>query len=195
MKSSKKSTIKTIIAMIILGGLIFGGFMHLSNRDDEEKAEIEVEQTEIEKLLDQDLVQEYPPTSREVVKHYARIVKCIHSEEVSDDVVTELGDAMLLLFSDELKAANPRDEYIKRLLAEVNQYQLLGKKVTSYALDSANNIITWTEDGVEYARILVTFTTQEDTIFNRTYEEFLLKKDDQKHWKILGWRLADQEDM
>jgi hypothetical protein len=77
----------------------------------------------------------------------------------------------------------------------VEQYQLSGKIVTSYAIDAADNMITWKEDGVEYARILMTFTTQEDTTFNRTYEEFLLKKDDQEHWKILGWRLAEQDDM
>jgi hypothetical protein len=181
--------------MIILGGLIFGGFMHLSNRENEQRAENSTEQTEVEKLLDHDMEQDYPLTAREVVKYYARIVKCIHSEEVSDDVVTKLGDTILLLYSAELIVANPREEYSKRLLAEVKQYQLDGKKVTSYAIDSADNTVTWTKDGVEFARILVTFTTQEDTVFNRTYEEFLLKKDSQNRWKILGWRLASKEDM
>ncbi len=179
--------------MIILGGLIFGGFMYLANREDEGKTEIEVELTEAEKLLDYDLVQEYPPTAREVVKYYARIVKCIHSEEMTDDVITKLGDNLLQLYSNELIELNTRDEYIQRLLTEVMEYQVLGKTVTSYAIDSADNIVTWTKDGVEFAKVYATFTTKEDTGFNRTYEEFILKKE-ANQWKILGWRLADQKD-
>jgi hypothetical protein len=195
MKQSQKSTVKTVITMIIIGCLIFGVFMYFANQEDKEKVEADVVQTEVEKLLDEDLNQEYPPTAREVVKHYGRIVKCIHSEELSEEEITKLGDSILVLYSEELIKENSREEYIEQLLSEVGDYQKNDKTITSYAVDSAENIITWTEDGVDYARIIATFTMKEDTTFNKTFEEFLLKMDSQDQWKIIGWRLADQEDM
>ena len=194
MKHSKKGTVQTIITMIILGGLVFSTFMYFSNREDKEKTEVKVELTEVEKILDQDLTKEYPPTAREVIKRYSRIVKCIHSEEVSEEEIIQLGDMVLSLYTDELKENNPREEYMEQLLEEVKEYRSFKKTVISYAIDSGENTITWTEDGVEYARLLATFTTQDDTGFNRVYEEFVLKKENQNQWKILGWRLAEPKD-
>lgn len=195
MKSRKKSSMKTVFAMIVLVCLIFSAFMYFSSRKDKEKAEVVVEQSEADKILDQDINNVYPPTAREVLKRYGRIVKCIHSGEVSEEEVSALGDTIRLLYSEELIQENPRDEYVKKLQDEVGDYKKLNKTVTSYAIDTAENTVTWSEDGIEYARLLASFTTKEGATFLKTYEEFILKKDMQNQWKIIGWRIADQEDM
>ena len=84
---------------------------------------------------------------------------------------------------------------MESLLEEVKEYHDLKKEVVSYAIDSGNNVVTWTMDGVEYSRILATYTIKEGSSYNKTCEEFVLKKNQDDQWKILGWRLADKEDM
>lgn len=195
MKSTKRNTTKTIFFMIVLVCLIFSAFMYFSKREDKEKAEVVVEQSEVEKILTKDLEKEYPPTAREVLKFYSRIVKCVHSGELSEDEVTKLGDTLMLLYSKTLLKENPREVYIQSLLEEVSDYKKVGKTVTSYAIDTAENAITWTKDGIDYARLLATFTTKEGASFNKAYEEFVLMKDEQDQWKIVGWRLVEPEDM
>lgn len=195
MTKSKKSTVKTITIMIILAGVIFCAFMYFTNRKEDAKSEQAVQQSEVEKLLAKDFGKEYPPTAREVVKRFARIVKCIYSEDLTTDEVTQLGELVLGLYSQELSDANPYDDYIEQLHSEVKEYEKLGKTVISYVVDSGNNTVTWTEDGVDYSRVLATFTTQEGTIFNKSAEEFVLKSDEEGQWKIVGWRLVDKEDL
>ncbi|MDD5937268.1 MAG: hypothetical protein PUC65_17155 [Clostridiales bacterium] len=195
MTHSKKSTFKTIVTMSIIVCLIFGAFVYFSNRKDADHSEIAVEQTEVEKLLSKDTTDKYPPTAREVIKRYSRILKCIHGEKLSETEIKSLGEVILNLYSEELLANNPHDEYMESLLEEVKEYHDLKKEVVSYAIDSGNNVVTWTMDGVEYSRILATYTIKEGSSYNKTCEEFVLKKNQDDQWKILGWRLADKEDM
>ena len=194
MTKSKKSTVKTVTIMIVLAGIIFCAFMYFMNREDAESVS-GTEQTEVEKLLAKDFSKEYPPTAREVMKRYARILKCIYSGEVSTDEVAQLGELILGLYSEELLAANPYESYMKELQNEVEEYSEANRVVISYMVDSGDNTITWTKDGIDYSRILATFTTQEDTIFNKSSEEFVLKLDEEGRWKIVGWRIVDKEDL
>lgn len=193
MKRSKKSTVNTIIVMIVLAGLIFCAFMYITNKEDKEKVEVAVEQTEVEKLLAKDNV--YPPTPREVLKRYCRILKCIYSGETTDEEVASLGEQVLNLYSDELLEKNPHDDYMNQLTGEVISYREGKKTVDSYAIDSGDNVITWKENEKEYARILAVFTLKEDSSYVKTCEEFLLEKNESGQWKIVGWRLADKEDL
>ena len=194
MTKSKKSTVKTVTIMIVLAGIIFCAFMYFINREDTDSI-AETEQSEVEKLLAKDFSKEYPPTAREVVKRFARILKCIYSGEVTTDEVTQLGELILGLYSEELLAVNPYDSYIEQLLNEVEEYSDANRVVISYMVDSGDNTVTWKKDGVDYSRILATFTTQEETIFNKSSEEFVLKLDEDGHWKIVGWRIVDKEDL
>lgn len=195
MTHSKKSSIKTILTMIIIVCIIFGAFVYFSNRKDEDHSEIAVEQTEAEKLLDKDTVEDYPPTAREVVKRYSRILKCIHGDELSTQQTKALGEEVLALYDGELLEQNPKDQYLDNLLNEIEEYKAVNRTVVSYAIDSGDNAVNWTKDGVDYSRILATYTLKEGSSYNKTCEEFILKKNTNDQWKILGWRLADKEDM
>lgn len=196
MKRSKKSSVKTVFTMCLVVCVIFGAFVYFTNREEEDRAEIAVEQTEAEKLLSKDMTSEYPPTAREVIKLYSRIVKCIHGEEeLEEEQIKSLGKLMLTLYSEELLNKNPQDEYMNQLLAEVNEYKSSDREVISYAIDSGENVIEWSSDGEDFSRILAIFTIREGNTFNKTCEEFILKKDGEDQWKIIGWQLADKEDM
>ena len=74
------------------------------------------------------------------------------------------------------------------LKLDIAEYQSLERKITSYKVDSSNNIVTWTEDGVDYARMIASYTTKEGSSYFKTQEEFILRKDENSKWKILGFR-------
>lgn len=193
MAGSKKGTGKTILVMIILGCIIFGGFYYVSNLEKEEPDQ--EEETEIDKMLDLDLEKEYPPTAREVIKYYARIVKTVHSGQVTDAQVNELGKTILQLYSDQLLKENPEDAYMNKLKQEIEEYADAGRTVVSYSVDDADNAVKWTENEKEYTRILASFTMKDHVGYSQSCEEFVLEKNSDQQWKIVGWRLADKEDI
>ncbi len=65
----------------------------------------------------------------------------------------------------------------------------------SYQIENAENMVSWTMEEQEYARLFASYTQQEERNYKKVYEEFILRKNTEGRWKILGWRLADGEDM
>lgn len=193
-KSSKKNSVVTVITMIMIGCVIVGTFAYLYNREDKEKAEPEIVQTEAQKLLEKDLESTYPATPREVVKLYSRFSMCIHNDELTDEEFKKLGEKVRILYDKELLEANPSEEYLMNLATEVAEYRKSEREIKSYSIDSGDNIITWKEDGEEFARLLATYSMREGKEYNVVCHEFLLRKDEAGLYKILGWRLADKSD-
>ncbi|HCL03718.1 MAG TPA: hypothetical protein DHW61_15160 [Lachnoclostridium phytofermentans] len=193
-KSSKNNTVMTVIMMIVIGCVIVGTFAYIYNREDKDKLEPDIELTEVQKLLVMDLESTYPATPREVVKLYSRFSMCIHNDDLTDEEFEKLGDKVQNLYAKELIEANPSDEYLMNLAVEVAEYHKSERKIKSYTIDSGNSIITWKEDGKEFARLLATYSLREGKEYNSVRQEFLLQKDEAGLYKILGWRLADKAD-
>ena len=62
-------------------------------------------------------------------------------------------------------------------------------------MQQSGNIVTWTDEEKEYARVIASYTQQEDRKYFKVYEEFILRKDENGKWKILGWYLTDADAM
>lgn len=195
MKRLKKSSVKTITTMVILGCLIVGAFVYISNREEKEKMEQVVTVSTATKLIEKDLQKEYPPTPREVIKFYSNILQCVYSDELTEEQLTRLGEQVILLYDDELLSVNPSDEIIDNLMAETALYRATNQIISSYTIDSGDNIVTWKQEDVEYARLLAVYTIREESNFTKTCEEFILRKNEEGQWKIVGWRLADNNDL
>ncbi len=193
-KGSKKNTAMTVIMMLVIGCVIVGTFAYLYNREEKEKVEPEIILTEAQKLLGKDLDSTYPATPREVVKLYSRFSMCIHNEELTDEEFEKLGEKVQILYDEKLLETNPLDEYLMNLATEVAEYHKSERKIKSYSIDSGDNIITWKEDGEEFARLLATYSMKEGNEYNVVCQEFLLRRDEAGLYKILGWRMADKSD-
>lgn len=184
----------TVIMMLVIGCVIVGTFAYLYNREEKEKVEPEIILTEAQKLLGKDLDSTYPATPREVVKLYSRFSMCIHNEELTDEEFEKLGEKVQILYDEKLLETNPLDEYLMNLATEVAEYHKSERKIKSYSIDSGDNIITWKEDGEEFARLLATYSMKEGNEYNVVCQEFLLRRDEAGLYKILGWRMADKSD-
>ena len=70
-----KKTIATIVLMILISVGVITYFIYINiKKEDEGKTEAVYEESELNKLLKRDLSEDYPPTAREVLKFYSRIL-------------------------------------------------------------------------------------------------------------------------
>lgn len=189
----KKNTGKNVLVLILVVIIIISGYFFLKNIKGSSKSTATTE-TEVKRLIEKDLSATYPATPREVVKLYSRYTKCLYSGDVNDEEIEQLANQVCTMYDQELLDNNPLEDYIYDLKLDIAEYQSLERKITSYKVDSSNNAVNWTEDGVDYARMIVSYTTKEGTSYFKTQEEFVLRKDENSRWKILGFRELDSDE-
>ena len=78
MKTMKKSTVRIIVIFLIIIICIIGYYTYLSGRRRDTAGEAKM--TTVQLVLSRDLVNDYPPTVKEVIKYYADIQKCFYNE-------------------------------------------------------------------------------------------------------------------
>lgn len=193
MKKSKKVSGKSIIVLLVLAAIIVVYCVHISNKMDE-GARLSSSNKEVAKLLGKDLELEYPATPRDVLYLYSDIIKCFYNSKLSDDELEGLAGQVRKLFDEELLINNPEEEYMMDLKTEIKEYKSLKKTISNYIIQKNSSIEKTVMDGVEYASVTATYLTKEKKNYGRTYEEFMLRKDSDGKWKILGWKLLDPKE-
>ena len=105
-----------------------------------------------------------------------------------------LAAQMRCLFDYELLEQNPKETYLNQLKEEIRQYKKAKKTVTNCVIDESSNVEYRTVDGEKYATIYVAYTTRKKTEYQRVCEQFLMRCDREKNWKIVGWKQVEPED-
>lgn len=195
MEQSKKKVLHTVIAMTILAAVVIAGFFLLTKRQESRGEEGAAAKKEVDKIIAKDLENNYPGTPREVLKLYSRITKCLYGEKINDEQLKKMASQIRMLFDSELLESNPEDEYIEDLKAEIKEYNVQKKVIVSYIVQKNSSVKKSTVEGKEYAEIVTSYMLRDKTGFSKSYEEFMLRQDDMGHWKILGWRLLEPEDV
>lgn len=193
MEKKKRKTGKNYLAFMIVGIIVIGGYFFISKVTESAK-NTAANQTEAEHLISKDLKTSYPATPKEVVKLYSRYTKCLYSGDVNDKEIEQLVNQVRFMYDKELLDNNPLEEYLYDLKLDIADYRSYDRKITSYKVNSSNSAVTWTEDGIDYARMSVSYTTKEGSSYFKTYEEFLLRKDENSEWKIVGFREIESDE-
>jgi hypothetical protein len=170
--------------------VIFGGYYKISTNSRNTNGNY-APVTEIDKLLAKDVNNNYPGTSREVLKLYGRMIKCFYNDGLKENQIDQLADQMRLLFDEELLGNNPKDEYLKTLKVDINDYIEAEKSITSYTVEKSSAVVYKTVEEREYATIKAEFLVKEKSKYKKTYEEFILRQDKEGKWRILGWKTTD----
>jgi len=198
-KKKKNNKMATIFMLVILGAILVCLCVWVVQRLEKGKngylGEGNAEaRSEAQKLIDKNLDDSYPATEREVVKIYCRIQQEIYSGECSEEDVQKLFKQMRKLYDEELLAENSYDKQYKGLMDEVKKYKKNKIKITSYhILDESGEVEKGTYEGKEQALVDVGFKTKENDDRQSHVQEFVLRKDDDGRWKILGWYKVDAE--
>lgn len=181
----KRSVIRIVVAIVLIGVIVGGYYWFTVSKG--ASADEAGDLTEVQKVITKDLEANYPATPREVVKYYNRIISCFYNESYSEEELYELGDQARLLFDEELLANNPRDEYFTALKAEIEYYHENSKTIMNTNVCDSNDVTFQTVDGDECAYVTASYFVDEDKSYSRTYMMYILRKDENGNWKILGF--------
>ncbi len=191
-KKQNQNGVKVLIIGIILVCLVLGYYFYLSQRAASQKQENEVKITEVQNVLLRNLDTNYPPTPREVLKYYCQMAQCLYNETYTEEEFEALALKIQTLYDAELVANMTQDQYLKNLKWDIEQFAKDKIVISSYTLSSATDVEEFNQDGYSWARLYCTFTLRTGTQLSSTQERFLLRKDEENHWKIYGWELTEQ---
>lgn len=187
----KRSGIITIIVIGLILVAVVAGYAINLNRT-KAAAEENVQVTAVQKVLMRDLERSYPPTAKEVVKYFAEITQCFYNEEYTDEELTQLAKKIQGIYDDELIANKSQEDYLNDLSSEIADMKKGNYTISSYVLSASVDVEEFVENGYECARLYCTFNIKQGTNgTTRSMEEFVLRKDEDGHWKIYGWQLVE----
>ncbi len=187
----KSKTIKIVIIGLVLAAIILGYYYYLSNRNREAKEET-VQISTVQNVLMRDLENYYPPTPKEVITYYSEISKCFYNEEYTDEELEQLAFKIMELYDDELIENNPDDDYLQALREDIIGMKTEKYTITGFQVSASTDVDFYTDDGREYASLYCTYNLFQGKQSVSSVEKFVLRKDEDGHWKILGWELADE---
>ncbi len=192
MNMKRSGIIGLIVFGVVLVAIVVGYAFHI-NRKAAQDAERAVESTEVQKVLMRDLERNYPPTPKEVVKYFAEITKCFYNEDYSEEELEELATKIQGLYDAELIANKSQEDYMADLRSEIASMKKSNYTISSYVLSASVDVEEFVENGYSCARLYCTFNVKQGTSGTvRSMEQFILRKDDDGHWKILGWDLVEE---
>ena len=170
-----KKVIGMGIAAVICAGIICCAFYLTAQRSKEQAKKAET-LTEVQKLITKNLDTKYPETPREVIKLYNRIITAYYAEEYTDR---------------ELLAKNKN--YISILSAEIKEYKEKEKKITQSSVCDSNSVKYMKDGDDEIAYVTSSYFVKEGNSYERTYQEYVLRQDANKDWKILVYYQIEGE--
>lgn len=192
-----KNRLKFLIVVAVLCILAVVLYYHFSNStvsSDKEDDTDNTEVREIDKLLTKDMEANYPLTVREVVNLFTRIQMCYYNDDCTSEELVKLAYMATVIFDDELVENNPFDEYYSELLTDIDQYKGDIKTISRVILGKSSDVIYSTIDGEKYASINCIYYLKTDNGTEKTTETYILRKDSEDRWKILGWKLYEENE-
>lgn len=187
--------IKGMILLAVLVCLVLGYYFYLSNRDVPETETTDAEiMTMTQRALVRNLETNYPPSPREVVKYFSEITQCFYNEEHSEEELKALGLQMRGIYDDELIANQTEEEYLDLLQKDIDEYKANDRTISAYSPSSSVDVENFSQDGYEWARLYCVYDIKQDSLLYQTTLCFILRKDENDHYKIYGWKRADGQD-
>ena len=176
--------IMTITLLLIVAVLLY---YRSVNKEEKQQEEATVVQ-DVDKLLSKDLDESYPITVCQVVQLFTRIQRCYYNEDCTNEEIAWLAGMAMQLFDDELVANNPTDEYLADLEEEINLYRKSNKTISRVLVGKSSDVTYSTVEGVKYASVECIYYVKDDDSTEKTVTTYILRKDENDKWKILGWQ-------
>lgn len=190
-----KRAARTVVIVCICAVIIVAYYIYL-DRSTSSKVDNSdnVTVSEKDRLLDMDYDENYPPTPREVIKRYNRyIALCFGDTNLSKKDTAGLADQILKMLDADLVKDNPKEQYEDSLASEISDYKSRKKKIVSTQVSDTSDIIYGKKDGRDLAYVQASYFIKEASTYSKTYQMYVLRLDDDDHWKILGFHLTDQD--
>ncbi|MGN0325937.1 MAG: DUF6715 family protein [Lachnospiraceae bacterium] len=195
---SRKGGMKTIIIMLVMVGLIVGYYLYLSSRTEDglpkDEEQIVEEMTPVQELLVRADYREYPATPVQVLKYYNEITSCFYNEEYSENELDQLALLARSLYDPELVRNQTQEDYLSKLRDDIATFKAGNITIYNYSITPATDVEYFEYEGYECARLYCIYSLKSGTIYQSSKQVFIMRKDNEGHWKILGFDLVKEED-
>ena len=185
--TKKRRGVIFLILVAVLIVVAFALVAYCTPKTAEEATEV----TEADTLMNLNIEGNYPATPREVMKLYNRYMLCLYgadSSELTDDEVRALGRKLREMFDDELLEENPEEVHLLSLSQEIAAFRTDEKVMIQANVCDSNEVDYIDVDGASGALLESSYFVKKGTKeFSRTYQQFLLRKDKNGNWRILGF--------
>lgn len=191
----KERRLKGVILFAVAAMVVLAIYFRFSNSASKAGSEEEtvIELTTVQRLLQRNLLTNYPQTPKEVIKYFAEITQCYYNETFeSDEELESIASQMLLLYDDELVSYKTYTDYILDLKSDIAFYNQNGYTISSYTPSASTDVEFFSQDGFEWARLRCVFNIKSGKYFKPVTECFILRKDEKSHWRIYGWQQENE---
>lgn len=186
-----KKYVRMGITAVLSIALIVGFYYYMTHRQTKDAGD-DVEVTQLHQVLNKRLDSAYPPTPREVVKFYNRIIECAYGDEYTAEQFNQLTAQARMLMDQELLDNNPQDTYKSQLQKEISSYKEDSIQILQTRVCNTDDVRFREIQGQKCAYVQATyFLKQGKGDFLKTYQSYLLRQDQDKKWKILAYHLTD----
>lgn len=179
-----------VILLIVIAVLIVGAFTFVAFRTPKTVEDV-TDVTEKDELMNRNIDVNYPATPREVMKLYNRYLLCLYGVEggeLSSEELNALGKKMRGMYDEELLEENPEETNLTSLSQELAAFRSSGKVMIQANICGSNEVEFIEVKGSQGALLQASyFIKKGKEEFSRTYQQFLLRKDESGKWKILGF--------
>lgn len=189
-KNKRRNLIMIAVIFMVIAAMVLSVFIVINRRNTGTgSSEDTLELTDVQKITVADLEANYPASAPAVVDYYYRINQALFKYDCSQDEIKQLAHQEWMLFDEELQELNPRDKLVSVTNAEVNQKKADGLTIASYVIPTAREIndTLITVNGQEVVNANVIVTMKKGQVRYSYYYTFVLRKDVDKRWKILGF--------
>lgn len=190
MKKKQKSMVGTGVFIAVMVVAMVAYFFYLTNKE-KARREAKVEITPVQEVIMRNLDTNYPPTPREVVRYYSEITKCLYNEEYTDEELEQLVGQMNRLYDWQLLEKNNNGDYMISLQSQIVDFNTKNLTISTYTVASSTDVDEYQVDDYSFARLHCIYTLRQNNYRQDLDQVFLLRKDEDGHWKIYGWANAD----
>lgn len=192
----KKNIIISVAGVGVVVALLFG-FKALINRSNDRESSTG---NKNESSLELDIERVYPKTPTEVIEKFAQINKYVYSNDVSEEELKEIVENLRLLYDQEFLEESSADVQLSSFTSELFQADSVNRKIMNYEVDRDEKVEYKENKYGGLASLNAIFYFKEDDGYPYVEYTFVLRKDENGKWKILGWDYAkkdseDQEDV
>lgn len=191
MKKLNRNTLRISITMLFISILIVTVYYYVRTGGGFDVINSDPKATQTELLIEKDIKNNYPATPKEVIQLYINISKLFYDRSTTEDELNKLSSQIRLLFDEELLEQNPSEDYLLKLKNEVEQFKEDDLYLMHYLTSDKNQVDFWTYEDKEYASRMVSYTVKKESNYTKIMNKFLLRKDNNGQWKILGWTKED----
>jgi hypothetical protein len=115
-------------------------------------------------------------------------------EEISEEELEALAKKSRELFDDDVDMEHTDAEYLVDLKEEIAYFKEKGLTISSFALSPSVDVEYFEENGFSFASLYCIFSLREETNIITTEQMYILREDEDGHWKIYGFTLTKDEE-